>query len=221
MWGRHEVDDWRDTWTLSAAATLNAVAAQLGEFVDKEVANASRRDVFVAPGTFIATRIAPRVNAVAMPVVAMLMGRANEALQGVVDHQAVWHDRPDAPPPAPGPCEGASDIMTAAAPLGGGAAIAMALPFAAMSTKAVWFGLAAVTTISWPVVAVGGAVAGTAFATGVVSSARLRDRFASRLRLNARKHIATRLLKGDAKNPSLLQQVTACISETAEQAKGL
>lgn len=221
LWGRHKVDDWREGWTLSAAATLNEVAAQLGRHVDDEVAKASYRDVLLAPGTIIATRIAPRVEEVALPIVTMLMGRANEGLREIVDHQAVWHERPDMAPVAPGPWEGAGDVIGAAVPLGGGAAIAMALPFAAISTKTALFGLVATTAVSWPVVVVGGAVAGTALLTGAVSGARLRDRFAGRLRLNARKHIATRLLTGSAKNPSLLQQVTACLTETAKQAKKL
>lgn len=90
-----------------------------------------------------------------------------------------------------------------------------------MTTAVSWFGLVTVSTVSWPVVAIGGALAGTGIATGAINTARLRDKAEARLRVKARAHIAAALIRGTRKHPALLEQVTQTLAIAASQAKEL
>lgn len=221
LFGSHEIDGWRDDYVLVAAATLNEVAVRVGQAVEPLIAAASHRDVFLLPERFLATSVAPLVRAAAEPAVERVMTDANAALSRIVAHQAVWHQASATESRMPGAWEGTADLARAAAPLAGGAALAMALPSLAITATPVWFGLATVTAISWPVVVVGGAAAGTAIATGMLNTAKLRGRFEARLRDKARALAHATLVRGTAKQPAVLEQLTAALNQAAKEAKKL
>lgn len=128
LFARHELDRWRDEWTLIASATLNEVAANLAPMLDADIKAASMREVLTAPGALISTRLAPKVRAVTGPIVDELMNKANDALRGIVEHQAVWSKQMEGDVSPSGPFEGMGDLALAAAPLAGGAAVAAAIP---------------------------------------------------------------------------------------------
>lgn len=222
LFGRHEIDGWRDDYVLAAAATLHEVAARVGDAVDPLIAAASHKDVFVLPGRFLSATIAPLIRAAAEPAVERVMTDANAALGRIVTHQAVWHRAAPGDDPPEGAWEGFGDVAMAAAPLAAGATLAAALPGMAITTTAGWFGLiAATTTISWPVAVVGGAAAAAGLATGVLKTSHLRDRFEARLRGKARALAGSMLLKGTAKEPAVLEQLIEALNRAVVEAKKL
>ncbi|MCR8526218.1 hypothetical protein WB334_25165, partial [Escherichia coli] len=91
----------------------------------------------------------------------------------------------------------------------------------AVTTATAWLGLVTVTTVSWPVVAVGGALAGTGIMTGAINTARLRERFAERLKVKVRAHLLASLIAGTAKRPAVLQQLTRALATAADETQAM
>jgi hypothetical protein len=219
IFGRHEIDEWRDEQVIGAAATINQLAADLTcAFVD-ELSSASWRDALIAQGRFISTRIAPQVRATSEPVVGAIIGRANAALKRIVEYQAVWHDSPRHLPEGEDPSAAIRDVAWAAAPLAGGVAAAATLPAMAITTSTAFFGLMTTTAISWPVVIGGGAFAGAGIATGVINTSRIWSKAEERLRRRVRDHVIAVLLRGPTGQPAILEQMEALFATTANEAK--
>src|SRR5687768_14253107 len=122
IFGRHEIDAWRDERTLAAAAVLNQVAADLACSFEDELRSATLKDCIVAPGKFIATRVAPAVKEVCEPVVEKIVDRANRQLRDIVAYHAVWNDTSRHLPEADDSAAALQDVALAAAPLAGGIA---------------------------------------------------------------------------------------------------
>src|SRR5881628_1862177 len=94
IFGRREVDVWRDQHTLAAATVLNEVAADLACSFEEELKKATWKDTLVNPGSFIVTRVAPQVRETSEAVVTRLVERANRELHEIVAYQAVWNNIP-------------------------------------------------------------------------------------------------------------------------------
>ena len=175
----------------------------------------------MAQSAFLQNSIAPKVREVAEPVAIEILNEANAALAAIVEEQAVWVRGPDYAEQPEAAFDGAKDIAAAAVPLAAGVATAASLPFAAVTTTTAWLGLVTTTTISWPVVLGGGALAGLGIATGLVNTAKIRDRTKARLRDRVRSFVVASLISGDENSPSILQQLTAEFDHAAKRAKAL
>lgn len=217
----HRIDDWASEYSLVAARTLNQVAADLIASAEQDVSNASLKDGLLAQSAFLQNSIAPKVREVAEPVAIEILNEANAALAAIVEEQAVWVRGPDYAEQPEAAFDGAKDIAAAAVPLAAGVATAASLPFAAVTTTTAWLGLVTTTTISWPVVLGGGALAGLGIATGLVNTAKIRDRTKARLRNRVRSFVVASLIGGDENSPSILQQLTAEFDHAAKRAKAL
>ncbi|WP_066653654.1 hypothetical protein [Sphingomonas sp. CCH10-B3] len=217
----HRIDDWASEYSLVAARTLNQVAADLIASAEQDVSNASLKDGLLAQSAFLQNSIAPKVREVAEPVAIEILNEANAALAAIVEEQAVWVRGPDYAEQPEAAFDGAKDIAAAAVPLAAGVATAASLPFAAVTTTTAWLGLVTTTTISWPVVLGGGALAGLGIATGLVNTAKIRDRTKARLRDRVRSFVVASLIGGDENSPSILQQLTAEFDHAAKRAKAL
>jgi len=188
---------------------------------EQDVSNASLKDGLLAQSAFLQNSIAPKVREVAEPVAIEILNEANAALAAIVEEQAVWVRGPDYAEQPEAAFDGAKDIAAAAVPLAAGVATAASLPFAAVTTTTAWLGLVTTTTISWPVVLGGGALAGLGIATGLVNTAKIRDRTKARLRDRVRSFVVASLIGGDENSPSILQQLTAEFDHAAKRAKAL
>jgi hypothetical protein len=217
----HRIDDWASEYSLVAARTLNQVAVDLIASAEQDVSNASLKDGLLAQSAFLQNSIAPKVREVAEPVAIEILNEANAALAAIVEEQAVWVRCPDYAEQPEGAFDGAKDIAAAAVPLAAGFATAASLPFAAVTTTTAWLGLVTTTTISWPVVLGGGALAGLGIATGLLNTAKIRDRTQARLRDRVRSFVVASLIGGDENSPSILQQLTAEFDHAAKRAKAL
>lgn len=217
----HRIDDWASEYSLVAARTLNQVAADLIASAEQDVSNASLKDGLLAQSAFLQNSIAPKVREVAEPIAIEILNEANAALAAIVEEQAVWVRRPDYAEQPEAAFDGAKDIAAAAVPLAAGVATAASLPFAAVTTTTAWLGLVTTTTISWPVVLGGGALAGLGIATGLLNTAKIRDRTQARLRDRVRSFVVASLIGGDENSPSILQQLTAEFDHAAKRAKAL
>jgi hypothetical protein len=100
-------------------------------------------------------------------------------------------------------------------------ASAAAVPFAAVTTTTALFGLVSFTAISWPVVVGGSAVAAVGVATGVLNTAKLKDRTTARLRHRVSRFILSSLIEGTEGSPAVLQQLAAEFAHTARRAKAI
>jgi hypothetical protein len=221
IFGRHEIDAWRDERTLAAAAVLNQVAADLACSFEDELRSATLKDCMIAPGKFIATRVAPVVKEVCEPVVEKIVDRANRQLQNIVTYQAVWNDTARHLPEADSSAAALHDVALAAAPLAAGVATGVASVTMGVTTTT-YLGLFVTgTAISWPVVIVGGAVAGAGIATGLLNTSRIRAKAEERLRRRVHDHVVAVLIEGPAEQPSVLEQLAAMFARTAQEAKRL
>lgn len=219
IFDRREIDEWRDHWSMTSAIVLNDLAANLIENFGQDIAQADLGKTLFGHRDFMASAIDPHLRAVAMPVVEKIVADANDALRQIADHQAVWYDRPVAAEAPDIGNAGLRDITLSAAPIAAGAAALTALPAMAVTTSTAWFGLVAVTTISWPVVVGGGALAAIAIVAGGYRSGGILDRSRERLRKSVHHHVVATLLDGEANQPSILQQLVELFGETARQAK--
>lgn len=217
----HKIDEWVSDYTLIAARTLNQVAADLIVCAEEEISKAGLKDGLLGRAAFIQEHIAPIVRAVVEPVAIEILSEANTALRELVNEQAVWVRGPEHSEGPEGAFEGVRDVAAAAAPLAAGVATAAALPFAAVTTTTAWLGLVTTTTISWPVVVGGGVVAGLGLATGVLNTAKLRDRTLARLRNRVRHFIVASLIDGSKQSPAILQQLASEFDRAAKRAKAL
>jgi hypothetical protein len=175
----------------------------------------------VGQSGFVSSRVTPRVQEVAGPVVDHIVNRANEALAQIVEHQAIWQYRPSGAGKAAEAFEDWTDLAAAAGPLVGGVAAAVPLPAMAVTTSTAVFRLVTTTVVSWPVVVGGGALADIAIATGLLNKGRIWDKTESRLRDKVRQHVVATLLLGSAKEPSILEQLEQTFADAAKQAKKL
>lgn len=217
----HQIDEWASEWTLIAARTLNQVAADVIVSAEEDIGKIGLKDGLLKPSAFIQSKVAPPVRAVAESVATKIVEEANTALLELVNAQADWTRGPEHSEGTDGIFEGATDVAIAAAPLAAGLTSAAALPFAAVATTTGWFGLVTTTTISWPIVVGGGALAGLGLATGIVNAAKLRDRTQARLRKRVRQFVLNSLIGGNQQHPAVLQQLTAEFELAAERAKSL
>lgn len=211
------IDDWRDQQTLTAAHVLNQVATDLRLRVDPEIVNAGWVDGLVSPGQFIAERITPTIREVAEPVVAMLLNEANTQLAELGDYHVDMINKRLADATATDSLAALTDVAIAAAPLGGGVALGVALPTMAVTTSGglLGTGLLATTAISWPIVLAGGAAATVAVATGVVNASRIWDKATQRLRDKVTDHIHELLVLGKGSDLAILQQLSNAYAEAA------
>ncbi|KPH67120.1 hypothetical protein [Novosphingobium sp. ST904] len=216
-----KIDAWANDYKIIAARTLNQVAADLIAYAEGEIANVGLKDGLFSQAAFVQDRVAPMVRKVAEPVAIEILEEANIALLELVEDQAVWVRRPEHCEGPEGLFDSAADIASAVVPLTAGVAAAATLPFAAFTTTTAWFGLVTTTAISWPVVLGGGAVAGLGLATGVINTAKIRDRTLVRLRNRVRRFILASLVQGSEHAPSILQQLGAEFDRAARRAKAL
>ena len=215
---RHEIDVWRDDYTLMAASCLNDLAVDLIASFEDDLATASWKDGLVGQNAFIAKRVTPRIHERAGPLVEHIVQLANASLAGVVQHQAIWQYGPTDTPAGEGAFEGWKDVASAAVPLAGGVATAAALPTLAVTTTAAFFGLVTTTVVSWPVVVGGTALAGLAIATGVINTGKIWDKTEARLRNKVHDLVVATLLVGN-KQSSVLEQLSDSFMATAKEAK--
>lgn len=196
FWARREINDWRDGWTSAAAALLHEIADQLVEEADRTICAASSRDILVPPGGFVARRVEPGIRAVAEPVMAELLEKAEDALRHILGTRAARLQ-------------------------GGDESRAGKLASSAGTGSTPWFLQVAGEAIRWPAAAVGSAIADVAVATGVLDRPGVREALEKRLRAEASARIRAMLIRGTDGQPALLEQVTAWLHGTAKAAKRL
>ena len=215
----HRIDQWASDNILIAARILNQVACDVLGNAEKEIEQVGWQESLTGQAKFISERIAPMVRSVAEPVALNIIAEANSALQDIVLEHAVWTRSPEYSERPESAFAGSSEVMSAAVPFAAGAAVASALPFAAVTTTTAMFGLVTTTVISWPVVVGGSAIAGIGIAFGLLNTATLGDKLRARLRLRVRNFVLTSLIEGNADNPSILQQISAEFINVAKRAK--
>jgi hypothetical protein len=215
----HRIDQWASENILNAARVLNHAACEVIAEAEKEIEQVGWQESLTGQSKFISERIAPLVRSVAEPVALDIIADANITLQDIVLEHAVWTRSPEYSEQPDGAFSGSYEVMSAAVPLAAGAAVASALPFAALTTTTALFGLVTTTVISWPVVVGGGAIAGAGIALGLLNTATLTDKLHARLRLRVRSFVLASLIEGDARNPSILQQISAEFISVAKRAK--
>ena len=219
LFGAHEIDAWRDDFTLLAAARLNGLAVDLIASFESDLATATWKDGLVGQSALLAKTVTPRIHEIAQPIVDQIIVRANEALASIVEYQAIWqYHRPTDVPGPEGALEGWKDIAVAAAPLAGGVATAAAIPTFAVTTSVAFFGLITTTVVSWPVLVGGTAAAGLAIATGVLNAGKIWDKAEARLRKKIHERVVATLLIGE-KQPAILEQIAEAFASTAKEAK--
>ncbi len=221
IFASHKIDGWASDHTLAAARKLNLLAADLIVTAEIEVAKAGMMDGLLGQSAFINRHIAPLIRAVVEPVAFDLVDDANRALPDVVAEMAQWSPQAEYAEGPEAAFDGAKDILAAAVPLVGGMASAAAVPFAAVTTTTALFGLVSFTAISWPVVVGGSAVAAVGVATGVLNTAKLKDRTTARLRHRVSRFILSSLIEGTEGSPAVLQQLAAEFAHTARRAKAI
>lgn len=69
LFGKHEIDAWRDDYTLAAASILNEVAADLIASFEEDFKAASWKDGLVGQNAFIARSVNPRIHEMARPLI--------------------------------------------------------------------------------------------------------------------------------------------------------
>lgn len=215
----HQIDQWASDHILIAARILNQVACDVLANAEKEIEKLSWQEGLTRQARFISERVAPSVRSVAEPVALQIIADANTALQDIVLENAVWTRSPEYSEPPENAMSGSTELISAAAPLAAGVAVASALPMAAVTTTTAMFGLVSTTVISWPVVVGGGAIAGIGVALGLLNTAKLGDRMRARLRHRVRSFVLRSLIHGNAANPSVLEQISAEFVSVAKRAK--
>lgn len=113
------------------------------------------------------------------------------------------------------PWDSLSDVASSLGRIFGGAAAASAVPAAAITTTAGFLGFGAATVVSWPVIVGGGAIAGTAVATGLIRTAKLKSRRADAFLARLNDRVARAVFSRDPEHSSLLSRVEAAIEATA------
>ena len=213
-------DRWLEEQTLISARVLNQAAADILRVVDTRIAEAYWRDAYDS-GKFVRVKVAPITREVIEPLAIELIDNANMSLCVLVDMKIQWARKIDLEPQESTLFEGAGEMASAVVPLSVGAATAASLPFAAISTTAVMFGFAKVTTISWPIIAAGSAVAALGVATGVIQTNQLWSKAEARMRRRSREFVIRALLKGKPDQPSLLEALHTEFLEAARKAREL
>jgi len=211
-------DSWAEEQTLISARVLNQAAADILRAVDAEIAQARWRDGFDT-ARFLRNKVVPITREVTEPLAVMLIEDANKFLAELVDLKLQWSRTIDLEPETGTLFEGVGDVAAAAVPIGVGAATAAGLPFMAVSTTAVLFGFLTVTTISWPIVAAGSAVAALGVATGAVQTSKLWSRMQTRMRKKSQAFVVAVLLKGRGDQLSLLERLTSEFQNAAQLAR--
>lgn len=209
---RHEVVAWRDRHLLDATAKLNELADDLLSGFDNDLKHVDWRDLIFGASNFAKRTLEPRVRDQVEPVVATILERANAEYAtlatdpvsvSVSDSTGVRRDE----------LQGLRDLTMTAGPVAAAVGTAAALPALAVSTQAAIFGLATITVVSWPVVAVGGVLAGTAIAVGAVNGAGIKGRAQERARASAREQVAAALLDSAPGQRSVLAQIRATLDQ--------
>ena len=209
---------WAEEQTSISARVLNQAAADILRIVDTEIAKATWRDGFDT-ARFLRSKVVPVTREVTEPLAVMLIEDANTSLAELVDLKLQWSRTIDLEPENGSIFDGVGDVAAAALPIGIGAATAAGLPFMAVSTTAVLFGFVTVTTVSWPVVAAGSAVAALGVATGAIQTSKLWSRMQARIRKKSKAFVVAVLLKGRGDQPSLLESLTSEFENAAQTAK--
>jgi hypothetical protein len=214
-------DEWASKHSLLAARVLNQAAADLILQAEHDLKSARWKDGLIDPNAFLIAKISTRIQTVADPLAKMLIEEANRELQELVGDKAIWSRSVSNAPTAANSFESVGDLATIALPLGAGAAAALALPSAAVTTSTAYFGLVTTTIVSWPVLLGGAAVAGLGITTGLIEGKRLWSKVEGRLRVKTRNFVIAALVKGSTEYPAVLEQLTAEFWRTAERARSL
>lgn len=213
----NRLHEWREDQYADAGLVLHQFATDLIEHVDAEIDGMSNRAVVINQATFIARAVLPLIKERSRPLMDRLSEKANRDLEALAHEAAIWAESPT-DEPRESFLEGMPDVALAAGPLAGGVATAIAIPAAAVTTTTGIFGLFATTTVSWPVVASGGLVAGGLIATGIWNASRLTDKMRARLRRKSCEFILATVLSG-RKHPSLLEQFARHLDAVVERAR--
>jgi hypothetical protein len=221
VFASREIDRWAADQKLAAEQRLKQVAHDLLVSAEAEIAKVGLLDGLLGQSTFISDRIAPVVRTYAEPVASDILYNANLALPDIVVDNAQWQVQPEYAESPEAPFDGAKDILSAAVPLVGGAAGAVAVPFAAVTTTTALFGLVSFTAVSWPIVIGGGTLAAAGLVTGILNTGKLKYRTKVRLRERVQRFISASLIEGTVKNPAILQQLASEVDRTAQRAKAL
>lgn len=218
---RPALDQWRDDHEMAALAVLNDAVVEVVKVLDATVAKAGIKDVLIAPQAFVVREVDPVMRAVVDPIVARLVSAAGAELRAIVEHEFVHAQQVGPEAERTGVFEGWGDLAGAAAPIGIGTAAVFAVPAFGYVTTAGLFGFFVVTTPVWPVIIGGAAVAGVGWATGLVNTARIKDKAVERLRARTRVHVVTTVLGTGGKHPSILEQIRETLRTAAAQAEAL
>lgn len=213
----NRLHEWREDQYAGAGLVLHQFATDMIEHVDAEIDGLSNRALGMKQTTYIARTLLPMIKEKSRPLMDRLSEKANRDLDALAHEAAIWAESPT-DEPEERLLEGVPDIALAAGPLAGGMATAMAIPAAAVTTTSGFFGLFATTTVSWPVVATGGVVAGGLIATGIWNVSKLTDKMRSRLRRKSREFILATVLSGK-KHPSLLEQFARHLDAVIDRAR--
>ncbi|WP_265571052.1 hypothetical protein [Sphingomicrobium nitratireducens] len=213
----NRLHEWREDQYVGAGLVLHQFATDLIEYVDADIDALSNRVLATKQATYIARTVLPMIKERSRPLMDKLSAKANRDLEALAHEAAIWAESPT-DEPRESYLEGMPDVALAAGPIAGGVATAMAIPAAAVTTTTGIFGFFATTTISWPIVASGGLVAGGLIATGLWNASRITDKMRARLRKKSREFILATVLIGK-KHPSLLEQFARHLDAVVERAR--
>lgn len=216
---RPPLDQWRDDHEMAALSVLNDAVVEVVAMLDPVVAKAGAKDVLIAPQAFVVREVDPVMRAVVEPIVARLVGAAGAELRAIVEHELVYAQALGPSAEATGAFEGWGDVAAAAAPIGIGTAAAFAVPALGWVASAGFLGFFVTVTPVWPVIIGGTAVAGVGWATGLLNTARIKDKAVERLRKRTRAHVVASVLGIGGNHPSVLEQIRATLRSAATQAE--
>jgi len=210
---RRAVLDWRDKHTENVELHLTREFKTLCSTLDEVIEKMTYRELFFQ-NSFGKERLEPILKEWVEREATSIMDSARKDLSAVLvhnleycEHGAALKHKEDN--------EHYADAAFAAAATGAGlAAIPAATVFSVASAGGI-AGIFGITVISWPVVAIGTAVAGVLLMLGVHKATNVKPRALSRYRKAVHKTIEVQVLGSDGDNESLRQRLQSYISNTA------
>ncbi len=209
------VQEWRDDHLLRAPLTLLDSWEELRPWLVSRVAELPLPRLLLNRETFIDEELLPFATTQFGQAARAVLRNARSNLQELASEQAELTPMFDASAHSSRPWDALADTAGSVSAIFGGAALASALPAAAITTTVGFLGFGAATVISWPVLIGGGAVAGTALATGLVRASKLKSRQADILMSRIDELVARAIFSRDPGRSSLLTRVEAAIEGSA------
>lgn len=211
----NRLHDWRERHFEAAALEMQQLAHDLDSEVAATLGSMSNRAIVVKQLRFVKSEVVPPLRAAGRSTMNRLVAKANADLRSIAQEMASWNEASDADVDDSA-IAAFGDLAAALGPVASGVAAASSIPALAVTTTTSFFGLVTTTSVSWPVMIVGGTVAGGLVATGAWNGSRIASKARQRLLATSRATIASHLVRG-VKKPSLLEQFGAMLDAKVDE----